>query len=349
MKSLDLNLLTALDALLSTTSVSEAAVRMHLSTPAMSHTLARIRDALGDPILVRAGRKLIPTARALELREPVRRWVAEARALMQPGQARDLSGVEREFVVRAPEGTGIIFGAALLAALQKTLPLATLRFIPESNSDAMALREGRIDLDIGTVHDRGPEIQSSLLYTQRLVGAVKTGHPLTTGRVTVKRFSEQRHVALSQREQGRGNGSGREPLDALLMEAGCARRVALTVPSAYGALMAAACSDLVACVPEHLARRVAAGLDLQLIKLPVNLPVEHVVQAWHPRVDGDAAHQALRACVSGLTQTGPKRTRPGYSDDALGSKPSPHEIHRSSARHRDLLNMGRAVKAHSTA
>jgi DNA-binding transcriptional LysR family regulator len=345
MKSLDLNLLTALDALLSTSSVSEAAARMHLSTPAMSHTLARIREALGDPILVRAGRKLIPTARAVERREPVRRWVTEARALMQPGQARDLSFVEREFVVRAPEGTGIIFGAALLAALQKTLPLATLRFIPESNSDAMALREGRIDLDIGTVHDRGPEILTSLLYTQRLVGAVKTGHALTTGRVTVKRFSAERHVALSQREQGKSQG--REPLDAMLADVGAARRVVLTVPSAYGALMAAACSDLVACVPEHLARRVASGLDLQIIKLPVNLPIEHVVQAWHPRVDADAAHQALRACVSGMTRSGPKKTTPGHNDAAMGSKPSPHDIHRRSERHRALLNMGRVVRAHS--
>lgn len=346
MKSFDLNLLTALDALLSTSSVSEAAVRMHLSTPAMSHTLARIREALGDPILVRAGRKLIPTARAVELREPVRRWVAEVRALMQPGQARDLSFVEREFVVRAPEGTGIIFGAALLAALQKTLPLATLRFIPESNSDAMALREGRIDLDIGTVHDRGPEIQTSLLYTQRLVGAVKTGHALTTGRVTVKRFGEQRHVALSQREQGKGSGNsaGREPLDVLLMEAGCTRRVVLTVPSAYGALMAAACSDLVACVPEHLARRVAAGLDLQIIKLPVSLPVEQVVQAWHPRVDADAAHRCLRECVSCLTMGVVKAVRlqrllqpsaPSHPADAIR-----HRVR----RHRDLLAMGRAVR-----
>jgi DNA-binding transcriptional LysR family regulator len=342
MKSLDLNLLTALDALLSTASVSEAAARMHLSTPAMSHTLARIREALGDPVLVRAGRKLIPTARAVELREPVRRWVAEARALMQPGQARDLSFVEREFVVRAPEGTGIIFGAALLAALQKTLPLVTLRFIPESNSDAMALREGRIDLDIGTVHDRGPEILTSLLYTQRLVGAVKTGHALTTGRVTVKRFSAERHVALSQREQGKSQG--REPLDAMLADAGAARRVVLTVPSAYGALMAAACSDLVACVPEHLARRVAGGLDLQIINLPVSLHIEHVMQAWHPRLDADAAHRCLRECVNGLTMGVVKTVRSQRALKPSAPNQPAEEIRHRVGRHRDLLAMGRAVR-----
>ena len=168
-----------------------------------------------------------------------RKLVPTARALMGSGDASDLGFVEREVVVRAPEGTGIIFGAALLAALQKTLPVARLRFIPKRNSDAMVLREGRIDLDLGTLHDCGPEIQTSLLHTQRFVGAVRTGHALTTGRVTVKRFAAERHVALSQREHGKGGA--REPLVALLLEAACTHRVVPTVPSADAALMAAAC------------------------------------------------------------------------------------------------------------
>src|SRR5882762_6467022 len=148
---MDLNLLTALDALLSTGSVNGAAQRMHLSAPAMSHTLARIREALGDPILVRAGRKLLPTPRANAMREPVRRLVAEARDLMQPGSAVPLAMIEREFTVRAPEGMGIIYGTALLEAMHEKIPLARLRFVPESESDASALRDGRIDLDVGAL------------------------------------------------------------------------------------------------------------------------------------------------------------------------------------------------------
>lgn len=294
MKSLDLNLLAALDALLSTGSVSAAAQRMNLSPPAMSHALARIRDALGDPVLVRAGRKLVPTPRAVELREPVRRVVAEARELMQPGGESALERMRREFVVRAPEGAGIVYGTSLLALLHKTVPLATLRFIPESDSDAMALREGRIDLDIGTVHDRGPEIQTSPLYEQQLVGVVKAGHPLLAARVTLKRFAGEPQVAITQR------GRALEPLDLLLAEAGVARRVVLSVPSAYGALMSAARSDLVACVPDHMARSVGVALGLVAFKLPVAVPVEQVVQAWHPRLDADTAHRCLRLCVAEL-------------------------------------------------
>jgi DNA-binding transcriptional LysR family regulator len=297
MKSLDMNLLTALDALLSTGSVTAAAQRMHLSPPAMSHALARLREALGDPILVRAGRKLMPTPRAVELREPVRRLVAEARELMQPGGEPQLARTRREFVVRAPEGAGIIYGVAMLRLLQQNLPLATLRFIPESDSDAMALREGRIDLDIGTVYDRGPEVQTSLLYEQQTVGVVKAGHPLLTGRITLNRFAAQSHVAMTQR--GRALG----PLDSLLADAGVARRVLLTVPSTFGALLAAARSEMVACVPDLIARTVTDALGLVIFKLPVPMPVEQVVQAWHPRLDADAAHQWLRHCVASLPTT----------------------------------------------
>ena len=174
---MDLNLLHALDALLETASVTGAAARLHLSPPAMSHTLARIREALGDPILVRAGRRMTPTPRAVELREPVRRLLAQAHELMHSGGRQALALVQREFVVRAPDGIATVHGAGLLASLRQSMPLATLRFVPESDSDAMALRDGRIDLDIGIVHDRGPEIRTALLYEQHAVGVAREGHP----------------------------------------------------------------------------------------------------------------------------------------------------------------------------
>lgn len=294
---MDLNLLTALDALLSTGSVNGAAQRMHLSAPAMSHTLARIRDALGDPILVRAGRKLIPTPRANALREPVRRLVAEARELMQPGSGIPMAMIKREFTVRAPEGMGIVYGAALLETMREMIPLIRLRFVPESESDATALRDGRIDLDVGTLVDRGPEIQTSLLYQQQVVGAVRAGHPLLEARITLKRFASQSHVAITQR------GRTRESVDAALEDVGITRHPALTVPSAYGALMAAARSSMIACVPEPLAHTVAPALGLEIFKLPVVVPFEQVVQAWHPRDEVDPAHRLLRASVASVFQS----------------------------------------------
>jgi DNA-binding transcriptional LysR family regulator len=293
---MDLNLLVALDALLSTESVNGAAQRMHLSAPAMSHTLGRIREALGDPILVRAGRKLVPTPRAIAMRESVRRLVAEATDLMRPDGGVPLAMIDREFTVRAPEGMGIIYGAALLEAMHELAPQVRLRFVPESEGGASALRDGSIDLDVGALMDRGPEIQASLLYEQQVVGVAKAGHPLLAARMTPKRFAAQPHVAITQR------GGAQESIDVLLAQLGLARCPVLTVPSAYGALMAAARSSMVACVPEPLALAVAPALDLEVFKLPVAMPSEQVAQAWHPRDEMDQAHQRLRECVATVYQ-----------------------------------------------
>jgi DNA-binding transcriptional LysR family regulator len=326
MKTLDFNLLIALDALLAIGSVSIAAQRMHLSTPTMSHTLARIRAALGDPIHVRTWRRLVSTPRALELLEPLHKLVEQARCLMQPADGRGLA-LQREFVVRAPEGTAIVHGALPLAALRQTLPLAPLRFVPECDIDGIALLEGRIDLDIGAVHDRGPEIRTSPLFEQQFVAALREGHRLLAGRVALKRFCAETHVAIGQR------GRAREAFDRLLAEAGAARRIALTVPIAYSALMAAARSKMVACAPEPLARGVTAGLGLVIVKLPVAVPAEQVVQAWHPRFDADPAHQCLRHRGAALSARGPYQ--PFLASEGLGG----------SQRHHALLKLAHQSRA----
>lgn len=289
MKSRDLNLLLALDALLTEESVTGAARRMHLSTPAMSHTLARIREALGDPILVRGGRRLVPTARALELRGPVKKMVGEVVALLTPGNGADLAEVEREFVVRAPEGISIVFGSVVARALQERMPLASVRFLAEGSGEMSALREGRVDLDIGPAPDRGPEIEIDPLFEQRLTGVVREGHRLLDGPLTLKRFAAERHVNIALPSQSA------KALDAALSRAGIRRRIQLTVSSPYAALMATARSDLVATVPTRLAQSVQSSLRLATFKLPIAVAAERIVLSWHPRFTGDAGHAWLRS------------------------------------------------------
>lgn len=290
MKSLDLNLLFALDALLAEGSVSGAARAMHLSTPAMSHALARIRDVVGDPLLVRAGRALVPTPRAMEMREPVRRLVTEARALLLPGEGAPLAGLKRVFTIRASHGIAMMHGTTMLRVLHETMPLASLRFVPDSD-DSVALREARIDIDIGTLHEKAPDVVYQPLYEHRYVGVVRSGHPILRKRRTARLFAEQQHVALTQR------GRTQESVDAALAAAGYRREVVLTVPGVYNAVMAAAHSDLVATVPVRSAQSVAQTLDLKSFALPFDVPVDQVVQAWHARLDSDPAHRVLRQCV----------------------------------------------------
>lgn len=291
----DLNLLAALDALLATSSVTQAAARMHLSTPAMSHTLARIRETFGDPILVRAGRKLVPTARATALAEPVRALLAQAQALRLPAQAEGLAAIRRRFVVRAPEGIAVVFGASLSRALELEMPLAGLQFLPETHADPGALREGRIDLDLGSFSTIDPETETRVLSQQLLVGAVRAGHPLLKAlkksSTALERFAAARHVGITPRP---GEGS---PVDMALAALGLQRQVALLVPSTFTALIAASRTDLVASVSEGTARGMAAALGLMIFELPVAVRSEPMRMAWHPRNQSDSAHRWLRDCI----------------------------------------------------
>lgn len=288
MKSYDLNLLLALDALLATGSVTAAAERMHLSTPAMSHALARIREAFGDEILVRAGRKLVPTPRAQALAEPVRQLLAQAEALRVQADADDLSAVRRRFVIRAPEGVLVGYGVGLSQQMTQRMPLSSLQVLPENHHDPTGLREGRIDLDLGSGHRQDPELVVQALSDRNLLGVTAASHPLARGRVTVERFAAARHVEVATLP-------GEElAVDAALAARGLRRHVALVVPSFIAALLVCARLDLVACAPERTARAMGGALGLHVFALPLPLPTVPLRLAWHPRQDADPAHRWLR-------------------------------------------------------
>ena len=288
MKTYDLNLLRVLDAVLSAGSVSAAAERLHLSVPATSHALARLRDVVGDPLLVRAGRRLVPTPRALELREPVAQWMAQAQSLVQRDARSNLATLQRAFVVRAPEGMTIAFGAALAQALRRDLPHCTLTFLPETQDDPAALREGRVDLDIGHFRPREPEVQRIELLPQRQVAVVRRGHALSARPLTARRYASALHVAVLRRE------GAASPVDDALAALGLARDIVLTVPQANVSAIIAARSDLVATLSERVAAAMAATLGLALLPLAFAPAPDALLMAWHPRQSADPAHTWLR-------------------------------------------------------
>jgi len=291
MKSWDLNLLRALDALLATGSVTNAAERLHLSVPATSHTLARAREAMGDPLFVRAGRRLTPTPRALAMKSTIARLLAEADALVAAPGERDFATLECSFVVRAPDGIVVAYAAALTQALREVLPLATLHLVPEAHGDRSALREGRIDLDIGNFSGRDPEVEVIELSQHAPLGAVRADHPLAKGRRTAQRYAAATHVAVMQR-----NGET-SAVDDALAQRGLMRLVALTVPSSYAALVVAARSTFVATASERIVRAMAPTLGLVVFELPFELPPERQLMAWHPRHNSEPSHRQLRTLV----------------------------------------------------
>src|SRR5271170_6329891 len=182
MDNMDLNLLLALDALLSEGSVTGAARRLGLSSSAMSRTLARLRTATGDPLLVRAGRGLVPTPRASELRDPVRLLTRGVRMVLSPhARHLDVASLERTFTIRAGEGFVELFCAPLVAAVTEVAPHVRLRFAPKPDKDALPLRDGHIDLEIGVLGASAPEVRTRFVFRDVFIGAARIGHPLLEG------------------------------------------------------------------------------------------------------------------------------------------------------------------------
>jgi DNA-binding transcriptional LysR family regulator len=289
----DLNLLIALNALLSESSVSKAAERLGLSESAMSRTLARLREATGDALLVRAGRVMVPTPRALALRDRVKALVEEASAVLQPaGPGLNLSTLERTFNVRANDGFTEAFAHLLAARVAREAPGVRLRFAPKPDKDVRPLREGLIDLDVGVLGESGPEVRVQALYRDRFIAVVRQGHPLLgEGEITPERYAACDHVVTSRR--GRLTG----PVDTALAAAGLTRKVAVVVPSFGSALSTAAATDMVALIPASYFEHLRASPALCAFELPV--PTEHITisQMWHPRLDRDPAHRWLRGIV----------------------------------------------------
>lgn len=294
----DLNLLLALDILLEEGSVVGAARRMNLSPPAMSRTLSRIRETLGDPVFVQAGRKLVPTPRALALREQVRAAVEQATQVFKPTADVDLKTLDRRFNVRANDAFVGLHSGRLLEAIATEMPRAMLRFSPEEDDvDDEALRSGRIDLFISASRKLGPEIRVQSLFTTTFVGIARENHPIFDDDITAERLTRWDHIGVSRRGKTVG------PIDAALETEGLRRHVALVVSTPFTALFALQDSDLLLPLPEHLARSaLAAGLRIRLFDLPMPLETVLFTQAWHPRFQNDPAHQWLRRKIRALCE-----------------------------------------------
>lgn len=293
----DFNLLITLDVLLAEGSVARAARRLRLSPSAMSRALARLRETTGDPLLVRAGRGLVPTPRALELRERVSQLVQDAESVLRPAERLDLAGLQRSFTIRAREGFIDNVGACLVARVAAEAPGVRLCFVDKLDKESTALRDGTVDLETGVVGKAtGPEVRTRALFRDRFVGVVRAGHPLSEGAVTAARYAEGRHIAVSRQGLERG------PIDEALRQAGHERAVATIVGSFSAALALARGSELIASVPERQTGKLRDGLHT--FALPLAAPGITVSMLWHPRMDADPAHRWLRGLVHAICAAG---------------------------------------------
>lgn len=286
----DLNLLVVLDALLAEGSVAGAARRLRLSPSAMSRALGRVRQATGDPLLVRAGRGLVPTPRAAELRDRVSRIVEDAGAVLRPDDHIDLGTLSRTYALRTSDGFVETFGPRLLSLVADQAPRVRLFFLQKADKDSTRLRDGRVDLETGIIEAAtGPEVRSQALFRDRLVGVARKGSPLSRSVTTETAWSDASHVLVSR------SGLEDAAVDQPFLPPGTRRRVATIVSGFSAALALVRASDLVATVPD----RHTLGLRDDLFSFPLPTPSEAftVSMLWHPRLDSDPAHRWLRGCV----------------------------------------------------
>ncbi|WP_327587906.1 LysR family transcriptional regulator [Nonomuraea sp. NBC_00507] len=289
---LDLNLLRVFDALLQDGSVTGAAERLHLSIPATSRALGRLRRAMGDPILVRAGRGMVPTPFALRTAPRVRSLLEEASALISADRDVTIADLKRTFTIRINDGVAATLASAAVEAAAAVAPGVTLRFVTEGSESIEALRDGSVDLDIGAGDVAAPDIRTTVLYHEHVVAIVRADSPLGRHRrPTLAQLCQYPHVSASRRGLARG------PLDDALEAAGLQRHVAAVVPTFAVALLVVASSHYVGLVPQRLAEQYGQALGIRWVPIPTDLPEIDVRLLWHARLDVDPAQRWLRDTI----------------------------------------------------
>lgn len=291
---LDLNLLRVFDALMETGSVSGAAVRLHLSVPATSRALGRLRRALGDPILVRAGRGLVPTPFALRSVAQVRSLLEGAEELLSDTRSSEPRTWRRSFALRINDGLAPVLASRLISSVAAVAPGVSIRFVAQDSKDHDVLRDGTIDLDVGVGGTPAPDIEVHELFVDRFVALVCADSTMGRApRLTVDDLVRYPHISASRRGKTRG------PLDDALEQAGRARRVVAVVPTLAAASLLALEPDLIALVPYVLARHLQTrGVPVRSHDLPFALPAVTVNQRWHRRFREDRPSQWLRSQVA---------------------------------------------------
>lgn len=290
-RSFDLNLLIALDALLDQLNVTRAAERLSLTQSTVSGMLARLREGLNDPLLVREGQRMIPTPRALELHPLVKAMLRDAEAILKP-HVFDPAKADLTFTVSVNDFMLSAILTPFLKELRRGAPGIRLALVPMKIDGLEAsMASGTIDLALTTSDFASLDLHQIPLGRTKYIGVARTGHPIHKERITVNRFISYDHVLVSPT-----GGGFYGPVDISLEMIGKKRKVAFSVPNFSVVPGLLTVDDLIAVVPDRLA--ITWGGALKTFKTPINVKSFETIVAWHKRSHSDPAHQWLRRSIS---------------------------------------------------
>ena len=291
---LDLNLLFALDALLEEGSVTKAARRVGITQPAMSNALKRLRLALGDELLVRAGSGMVPTPRAVELAGPLREALGTLQRALDSDAQFDPETATRSFRIASTDYAELVLLPELAARLRDRAPSVDL-FVRalEGEVPRNDLESGDLDLAVGVFPDPPAGHVQQGLFRDRFVCVVREDHPrVPRGGLDLETYCRLEHILIAPRGEGPGI------VDNSLARQGRARRIAVRVPHFLVAPLLVAKSDMVLTLASRVACQMAPVLGLRILQPPLELPTFTIRQIWHGRYRHDPAHRFLRGLVA---------------------------------------------------
>jgi len=310
-RKLDFRLLKCLDALISECNVTRAASRVHLSQPAMSSALKRLRDLFQDPLLTRMQRGLVPTPRGVELARSAQAILQSVEAMASETGRFEPITAERTFRIAMTDYSGFVLLPPLVRRLQAEAPHINIAVSPMDRrirADEL-LMDGSIDLAISNFPVLSGRLRTRELFRERFVCLARKNNPTIGKRLTLAKFTETSHAFISPHGGG-FYGATDDALAALDR----ARRIAVSVPHFLVAPFVIASSDLIMVAPERVARHYAGSLGLRLLEPPVRIEGFTVSQRWHERTDHDAGAVWLRALMVDLGAARPRAT--GTPDSA---------------------------------
>jgi DNA-binding transcriptional LysR family regulator len=291
----NLNLLIALDGLLTERSVTAAARHARVTPSAMSHSLAELRERLGDELLVRSGRGMVLTPRAEALVGPLHKLLNDVNQLLLTGGTTfDPARAKRSFVIAAPDFLATLFLPPMLETVAREAPGISLEIVPSMRrGNAWLLESGDLDLALGAIVEDSPGIRRMDLCTEGFACAVRKGHSSIKGpKLTLRSYVETPHLVITL-----GDDRGPTWIDQELTRLGKERRIAARVRYFLAAPLIVARTDLILTGPSMLIRYFAELVPLHVFEPPIELPTYPEEAYWHERFDEDPAHAWLRRLV----------------------------------------------------
>ena len=298
---LDLNLLVSLHVLLTERHVTRSAEKLGITQPAMSASLARLRDVFGDQLLVRSAHGLARTGRADELLERLDYVMALIEQIASLPKGFEPLMSRRTFTLIGTDFVEFVLLAPLMAVLAKEAPGLEIVFKgPDPKSLETSMAAGTLDLAVGYLPDAPEALIKTTLFREPFTCMARPGHPgLQGGELSLERFVELHHVQALMRDGTMYAAA----IDAALANHGLVRKVSLWQPSFFGVASVVAQTNLIGTVPHRVAIHAAKSLPIVLHKVPLPLPAPEFSLYWHQRSRDDPGHRWLRERIAGLLRS----------------------------------------------